>query len=171
MREKKLIRRIQMDILIKLSVFLAAFAITFTFVFGVATAPTNDMYPAVHEGDVIVFYRLGSIVNSDVVLYEADGEKNIGRVQALPGSRVSSTKGGLLTIDGDLQPIREEGGIFETTHTREDGKLLLPSAVPEEAFLVLADQRESAKDSRSYGYIEKYKIKGKVFMLIRRRLL
>lgn len=170
-RKEQLTRQIKKDVFVKVGVFLAAFIITFTFIFGVSKAPTNDMFPAIHEGDVIVYFRLGDVINSDVVLYETDGEKNIGRVQAMTGSKIDSTENGQLTIDGNLQPIQKRSGIFDKTFINESGKLVLPSEVPERSYLVLADQRESAKDSREYGYIEKGNIKGKVFTIIRRRPL
>ena len=53
-RKTRLIRQLKTDALIKAAGFVIAFAVTFTFIFGLTLAPTNDMFPAVHEGDLII---------------------------------------------------------------------------------------------------------------------
>lgn len=170
-RKKKLIRQVRTDIIVKTAAFIASFFVTFTFIFGVTLAPGNDMFPAVHEGDVILYYRLGGLINSDIVIYEAEGETHIGRVQACSGSRIDQTEGNLLKINGNIQPVQKRAGLYDKTYTRENGKLIFPSTVPEKHYLILGDCRESAKDSRDYGYIGRGQIKGKVFTIVRRRPL
>lgn len=170
-RRQKLIRQIKQDIIIKLFVFAAGFFVTFTFIFGVALAPTNDMFPAIHEGDIIIYFRPGDLVNSDIAYYEAEGAANIGRVQAVEGMRVDQTEGGLLRINGNIQPVQERAGLYYKTYIREKGRLEYPSAVPAGHYLILGDERDSAEDSREYGYIPGEDIKGKIFTIIRRRPL
>lgn len=170
-RKASLIRQIKRDIFIKIAAFAAALMVTFTFVFGVTKARTNDMFPAIHAGDVIVYYRLGSPVNTDVVVYESGDGETIGRIGASAGSRIDRTKGGLLKIDGNIQPIQKRSGLYYKTYLREEDSLQRPSTVPQDAYLILGDDREHAKDSRRYGYITKGQIKGKVFTVIRRRPL
>ncbi|MBQ9015000.1 MAG: signal peptidase I [Firmicutes bacterium] len=170
-RRQKLIRQIKKDIFIKLFVFAAGFFVTFTFIFGVALAPTNDMFPAIHEGDVILYFRPGGLAGSDIAYYEAEGAANIGRVQAAEGVRVDQTEGGLLRINGNIQPIQERAGLYYKTYIREGGRLEYPSAVPAGCYLILGDERGCAKDSRDYGYIPREDIKGKIFTIIRRRPL
>lgn len=170
-RKTKLIRQIRRDIIVKIAVFAAFFLAAFTFVFGVTKVETNDMFPAIHAGDVVVFYRLGSLVNTDVAVYECGGGIRAGRVQACPGSRVDRTEDSLLTIDGNLQPIQKRSGLYYKTYAREGGAMKYPSTVPEGAYLILGDERTHAKDARDYGYITREQIKGKVFTIIRRRPL
>lgn len=170
-RKTLLIGQIKKDIFIKLFAFAAAMVILFTFVFGVTKATTNDMFPAIHEGDVVVYFRLGQLTGTDVAVYETDTGPNIGRVQAMPGSEVNKTEGGLLTIDGNIQPQQKRAGLYYETEIREKGRLEYPSRVPQDSYLILGDEREHANDSRTYGYIPKEKIKGKVFTIIRRRPL
>ena len=170
-RKTKLIAQIRKDIIIKIAVFLAAFFVTFTFIFGVTKAPTNDMFPAIHAGDVVVYYRLGQVKSEDVCVYETEDGMNVGRAQAAAGSAIDATDGGLLEIDGNIQPIQKRSGLFYKTYIREDGALEYPSVVPEDAYVILGDERDSARDSRQYGYITKDQIKGKVFTIIRRRPL
>ncbi len=170
-RKRRLIRQIRQDIIIKLSAFTAALFITFTCIFGVCPAPTNDMFPAVREGDVLIYYRLGSPMVSDIVLYKTGETENIARVQAEGGVTIDKTEGGLLTIGGNLQPVQKRSGLYYKTYIREEGALEYPSIVPEGAYLVLGDDRTHAKDSREHGYVSKKALKGKVFTIIRRRPL
>ena len=162
-----------MELILKLLIIGASLFITFTFVFGVAIVQTDDMYPAVRQGDVAIYYRLGkgSLMNSDVVLYNAGNKTRIGRIQACPGSAIGRTKGGKLTIDGNMQPVQERMGIYYETKTSKYDKLKYPSVIQSGRFLVLGDKREDAVDSRSLGLIERTNIKGKVFTVLRRRAL
>ena len=106
-RKKRLVKQLKRDAIIKTAGFIAAAAITFTFIFGVALAPSNDMFPAVHEGDMIIYFRPGRIVNTDVVVYEApDGSLQIGRIEGTGGETVGKTESGLLTINGNIQPVK-----------------------------------------------------------------
>lgn len=172
-RKKKILKKIRMELILKLLIIGATLFITFTFVFGVAIIQTDDMYPAVRQGDVAIYYRLGkgSLMNSDVVLYNAGNKTRIGRIQACPGSAIGRTKGGKLTIDGNMQPVQERMGIYYETKTSKYDKLKYPSVIQSGRFLVLGDKREDAVDSRSLGLIERTNIKGKVFTVLRRRAL
>ena len=60
-RKRRLIRQLRLDAIIKVAGFAAVLFITFSFVFGICLAPTNDMFPAVHQGDLIIYYRPGRI--------------------------------------------------------------------------------------------------------------
>ena len=106
--------------------------ITFTYVFGITLAPTNDMFPAIHQGDMLIYYRLGRFTDKDIVLYKVAGGRNLGRVQAAAGEEVGQTEGGLLTINGNIQPVQERSGLYYETYVDPDGKLKLPSAVPDD---------------------------------------
>jgi len=168
-RKSRLIKQLKHDAITKVVGFIAAFIIVFTFIFGVTLAPTNDMYPALHEGDLLIYYRLGRVINTDVVLYKApDSSLQIGRVEGTEGETLGKTDGGLLTINGNIQPIQERSGLyFETKVGSQD----LKGEIGHNEYLVLGDQRETATDSREYGLIPRKSIKGKVFTIIRRRPL
>lgn len=168
-RKKKLLKRIIGDTIFKVIFIVAIFVAAFTFVFGITTVETDDMYPAVRQGDVAIYFRLGELMNSDVVLYEAGDKTRIGRVQAIEGAEINKTEGHKLSIDGNIQPVQERAGMYYETKVSKYDMLEYPSVVPSGAYLVLGDKRSEAVDSRSLGYIEKTDIKGKVFTIIRRR--
>ena len=168
-RKTRLIKQLRHDAVIKVAGSAAALFITFSFVFGIALAPTNDMFPAVHERDIIIYYRLGKMINTDVVIYEApDGSLQIGRVAGTQGETVGRTDGGLLTINGNIQPIQKRSGLFDETY---DGSHDIRGEIGSGEFLILGDSRETAEDSRTFGLITRKAIKGKVFTIVRRRPL
>ena len=168
-RRTKLIKQLRHDAVIKIAGFTAAFIVVFTFIFGVTLAPTNDMFSAIHEGDLIIYYRIGRMINTDVVIYESpDEEKQIGRVEATAGETVGKTEGGLLTINGNFQPVQKRCGLYDETYA---GTKDISGEIGEDEYLILADSQETAEDSRKLGLIQRSAIKGKAFTIIRRRQL
>lgn len=170
-RKRKLIGQIRRDMAIKITAFIVVFFIAFTFIFGVSIAPGDNMFPAVKEGDVLIYFRPGRLTNQDTVIYEAEGRKHVGRVQGTAGETINQTNGGILTIGGNMQPIQKRAGLYYKTFVKEDGKLRIPYTIQEDEYLILGDKRDTAEDSRDYGLIPRKKIKGKVFTIIRRRPL
>lgn len=168
-RKTRLIKQLVHDAIIKAAVFAAAIAITFSCIFGITLAPTNDMFPAVHEGDLLIYYRPGRVINTDVVIYEIrDGDMQIGRIAGTQGETVGTTDGGLLTVNGNIQPVQKRSGLYDETFA---GETDISGEIGQEEYLVLGDSRETAADSRSFGLIPRKAIKGKVFTIIRRRPL
>lgn len=168
-RKKMLIRRLRRDAFIKTAAFAAAMFIVFSFVFGIAAVPTNDMFPAVHQGDLIIYYRPGRLINTDVVIYESpEGRLQIGRIEGTQGETIGSTDGGLLTVNGNIQPVQKRIGLYDETHTGEKD---ISGEIGKGEYLILGDSRETASDSRAFGLIPRKAIKGKAFTIIRRRPL
>ena len=168
-RKRRLIKRLRRDAVVKVAGSAAALFITFNFVFGITLAPTNDMFPAVHEGDLIVYYRPGRIINTDVVIYEdPGGSLQIGRVEGTQAETIGKTDGGLLTINGNIQPVQKRSGLYDETYIGEKN---ISGEIGSEEFLILGDSRETATDSRTFGLIRRKAIKGKAFTIIRRRPL
>ena len=168
-RKTRLVKQLRYDALIKVTVSIAAIFITFSYIFGISLAPTNDMFPAVHEGDLIIYYRPGRIINTDVVIYETpEGNYQIGRIEGMQGERVGKTDGGLLTVNGNIQPIQKRSGLYDETYAGEKD---LSGEIGQGEYLILGDRRETAEDSRAFGLIPRKAIKGKVFTIVRRRPL
>ena len=169
--KRKLIGQIKRDMIIKITAFVAVFLITFTFIFGITVAPGDDMFPAVKEGDVLIYFRPGRLTNQDTVVYEAKDVVKVGRIQGTAGEEIGKTNGGILTINGNMQPVQKRAGLYYKTYVKEEGKLRIPCTVSEDEYLILGDKRDAAEDSRDYGLISRDEIKGKVFTIIRRRPL
>ena len=167
--DEKLMKQLRRDAFIKIAVSAAAMLVIFTFVFGIAFAPTNDMFPAIHEGDLIIYFRTGTLVNTDVVIYESPGgDLQIGRIEGTQSETVGHTGGGLLTVNGNIQPVQKRTGLYDETYA---GEADLNGEIGQGEYLILGDRRETALDSRSFGLISRKAIKGKVLTIIRRRPL
>ena len=152
--------------IVRIILFAVTVIFVFTCVFGIKTTESNDMYPAVRAGDVVLFYRLSEPKDMDVVLYKTTDGENIGRVIACENTEIAETSKGEITINGDIQPIQKPQGVFYQTFGKGD-----TLTVGKNEYYILGDERDDAKDSRVYGAIKRKDIKGKVFMILRRRAI
>lgn len=160
-------RQIWGNIVFRLLFFCLIVWAVFTFLLGVKTIQTNDMYPAVRAGDMVIYIRLISYKNSDIVLYD----NRIGRIQGTEGMEVKKNGENKIIIDGNLQPPQDRVGLYYETYVSDRDAIEYPSVIPQGEYLILGDQREKATDSRKLGYVPKEKLKGKVFIVIKRRAL
>ena len=114
----------------------------------------------------MVYYRCGDFANRDSVVYEADGNVYLGRIAGCEGAVIGKTEDHRLTIDGRIQPVQPGLGIYSETPA---GDLKAGVTVEPGRFFILGDCREESADSRCFGTVGKDQIRGKVFLLWRRR--
>lgn len=157
---KKIIKAL-LPTIIKIVVAVVLLVITFTFIFGIYRIDDYNMYPALKDGDLCITYKLEDYYKDDIVVYEIDGKKHIGRIVARVGDTVDSDSTGLI-VNGSYAV---EEIFYETDMT--DAKL--PCTLGEGEVYVLNDYRSDKKDSRIYGAISKENLKGKVIFVFRRR--
>lgn len=152
-------------LLIKTGILLLLFLALFTFVFGMFRNQDPDMYPAVKDGDLVVYYRLDQeYIAKDLLVLDYEGKRQVRRVVAAAGDTVDITEEGLL-VNGSLQ---QESGIYEETKRYAEG-MDFPATLRDGEVFVLGDAREDAADSRIYGVVKTEETLGKVMILIRRR--
>lgn len=164
--KKRIVKSIWKGILIRAGTFALTLWIVFTFVFGIWIADGNDMAPAIREGDLVVYYRCGNFTNRDSVVYEADGKVYLGRIAGCEGAVIGKTEDHRLTVDERIQPVQPGMGIYSETPA---GDLKERITVEPGRFFILGDCREESTDSRCFGTVGKDQIRGKVFLLWRRR--
>lgn len=164
--KKRIVKSVWKGILIRVGTFALTLWIVFTFVFGIWIADGNDMAPAIREGDLVVYYRCGNFTNRDSVVYEADGNVYLGRIAGCEGAVIGKTEDHRLTVDGRIQPVQPGMGIYSETPA---GNLKERITVEPGRFFILGDCREESTDSRCFGTVGKDQIRGKVFLLWRRR--
>lgn len=164
--KKRIMKSIWKGILIRTGTFALTLWIAFTFVFGIWIADGNDMAPAIREGDLVVYYRCGNFTNRDSVVYEADGNVYLGRIAGCEVAVIGKTEDHRLTVDGRIQPVQPGMGIYSETPA---GDLKERITVEPGRFFILGDCREESTDSRCFGTVGKDQIRGKVFLLWRRR--
>lgn len=173
MKFKKTLKAL-LRLAIKLSIIATIVFILLHFFVTIRICHSNDMYPNIKDGDLVVYYNRNNFINNliykdtlhysfdDVVLYEYEGKEYIGRIVAFAGDTVEVNEYGLL-VNGS--------GIYNSLPytTLPQADLDYPIKLGENEFFILGDLRDQVKDSRTYGVIRKDAIIGKEVFLIRRR--
>ena len=154
----------QMFLLHALVIILVVWGL-FGVVFGVMSAPNNDMYPRFDSGDLLLYYRLDRDVKAqDTIVLDKNDTTYVGRVVAVGGDTVDITDDERLIVNDNAVV---ETNIFYPT-PRYEGFMNYPVTVPEGECFVLVDSRESGEDSRYYGTVSMDEIEGTVITVLRR---
>ena len=151
----------------EIGIFAAVLIIVFTVFFGITVQHGNDMYPALKDGDVVLYYRTDELINTEPCVYKAAGSIHTGRVAATGGTVIGATGDLQLTFDGIYMPASAREGIYSRTYAAEGEPL--PVTVKDGYYFVLGDNRESAEDSRVYGQISSRNVRGRIITVLRRR--
>ena len=131
---------------------------------GLTSAPNEDMRPAFHGGDLVVYDKLYKHPGiGDVVVYEKANTTYIGRIVAKGGDKVEIMETGGIKIN-DAAYV--ENYIYESTYPLTT--LEYPVVLAEDEYFILADARGSGEDSRYFGVIKQSEIQGKAAGLFRR---
>ena len=161
----KTTKELLIGLLIKIGVTVALVWAVFTFVLGMSVHYGNNMYPAVHDGDLLVSFRLQKPFINAAVLYRFEGETRVGRVIALEGSVVDIHENGSLTVNG-ITPSEE---VFYATYQADGSPITFPYTVEPGKVFILNDFRSDTNDSRSFGAIDRKDLKGPMLFTVRRR--
>lgn len=135
------------------------------------TVVGDSMVPYLHNNELLLLskisYKLHDIDRFDVIVIKED-DWIIKRVIALPGESVSYIDNNLY-IDGKSVSDNYSYGttndfdLEDICYIRSETNCL-NNVIPEGYYLVLGDNREISKDSRSVGLIKKEEIKGKAIV-------
>ncbi len=163
-REKLMIKRDYISLLVRSLVLVLILILVFTQLFGLVQVSGNDMFPAIRDGDILLYYRLQSSYDKDVVVvYRQDGELTAGRIIGRPGDVIQMDESGSLSVNGTTQA----GQILYPTYPKEN--IIYPYVVPQDHYFILCDYRTQGVDSRDFGAVPASEIQGKVITLLRRR--
>ena len=163
--EKKKTLKSLLFLLIKICIIGIAVWILLTFVFGVFVTHSNDMFPAVRDGDLCLTLRVAKLYRGDIVAYREGDAIRFGRIAAMEGDVVDMDEHGNYTINGNI-PFET---VYYATCSAEQSEIVFPYTVEKDEFFLLNDYRESVKDSRIFGGIAKKDTLGKTVLLLRRR--
>lgn len=137
----------------------------FGFIVGITSMPNDDMYPRIDSGDFLLFYRLDKDPKAqDILVFEKNGTRYVGRVVAVGGDTVEITKKGSVLVNGYTMV---ETNIFYETYPLE-GFVKYPLTLEPDECFVLSDQRKGTEDSRFFGPVRKREIEGTVISVTRR---
>jgi signal peptidase I len=139
-----------------------------TFLFQAFYIPSESMTPTLKVNDRVLVnklsYKLHDVHRGDIVVFKAPPHADPGiddlvkRVIGLPNETVAG-HGGHVFIDGKQLPEKYlPSGV--TTSSFES------RTIPPDSFWVMGDNRGNSKDSRSFGFITKKQIVGRVFLRI-----
>ena len=122
------------------------------------------MNPALNDKDSILFFRIGSPLRGDIIIFHADdryGDDYIKRVVGLPGETVNIDRNGRVLIDGEIlaEPYAPDKA--------EKANSQLPITLANDEYFVLGDNRKSSFDSRYFGPIKKDRVIGKAILVVR----
>src|SRR5699024_9388655 len=147
---------------------LVAIIITFilhSFVFATSIVEGESMYPALEDGERIVFnkfiYRISEPERGDIVIIQHPEKNYVKRVIGLPNETIE-VRDHLLYIDGkeQTQTFVDE---YESKFTGNFG----PIQIPEHSYFVMGDNRAISKDSRNgLGFIDRTDIIGRSEFII-----
>lgn len=131
-----------------------------TFIFATSVVEGDSMYPALEDGERIIFNKIVYIVSEpqrgDIVIIQHPQKNYVKRVIGLP-NEVIEMKNHDLYIDGKKQP-NSFVGEYDTLLTGNFG----PIQIPEDSYFVMGDNRAISKDSRNgLGFIERSEIIGR----------
>lgn len=134
--------------------------------------PVNSMSGSINKFDWVLLERqppAAAIERGDVVWFShpETGGPVLQRVVGLPGERVTVHQGGLF-IDGQWQSEPYLDTLRNKTRIPEGA---VSATVPESRFFLLADNRDSSRDSRFWGTLPIAQIDGKVLFRLDRRTL
>lgn len=151
-------------LLVRIIIIALTIYIALGHVFLVNQVKGMNMFPAVKDGDLYIAFRLQShYEKNDILVYEDDGVKRIGRVIARENEIVEIDEEGILRVNGTIQ----SGEIMYPTYP--ENNIEYPYKVPDKHIFVLGDFRTQSLDSRNLGAIPRDKIIGKMITIIRRQ--
>ena len=139
--------------------------VLFAHIVGITTMPNADMYPRIDSGDFLMYYRLDKDPKAqDIVVFDKNGTRYVGRVIAVQGDTVEITKDGAVVINGYSM---QESNIFYETYPLE-GFTTYPLKLGSGQCFIMADQRQGTEDSRYFGPVNYNELEGTVITVMRR---
>lgn len=158
-------------LLTRIALIAIAVYLVFTYMFLITQAHGQDMFPAVKDGDLCIVFRDGMMKltgerysRGDIVAYQVDGKRYLGRIVALEGDLVTVDKQtGRMSFNGSSR----SGDAALPTNAREGTEQIFK--VPVDTLYVLGEYRTQSTDSRDFGPIPMSSVEGKLITILRRR--
>lgn len=174
-----MVRRDLIRNIVLLLIFILAVVLVRIFFFSTfkVTSDFNSHY--VKTGDIVSIAKKRQPILKDYVVYTVDGKEYLGRIVAEGGQEVTSMDD-ILYVDHKVNNesyLKADKEKFFKSHQSDqyftedfsidsiNGKDN-SNKIPEGSFLILNDNRQAGKDSRTLGLVKKSQIKGVVSVRI-----
>ena len=158
-RYKRRFRRVLRSTVDALIVVAAIAAIIATLVFPVLQIAGTSMEPNLNDGDIVLLAKTDKLETGDLCAFYFSNKILIKRVIATPGDYLWIESDGTVFVNGTEldEPYLQEKSLGECD-------IEFPYQVPENAFFMMGDQRETSIDSRSsvIGCVTADQIIGKI---------
>ena len=102
------------------------------------------------------------------VIYGSDNRP--GRVCGMKPDVIDAADDGELLINGYADTSGENKKIFYDTYKADDS-IGYPVKVRDKEYFILGDKRDDAQDSRYKGTVNRSNIAGRIFIVVRRRMV
>jgi len=160
---KRRFRRLLRSTVNALIVVAACAALIATLLIPVLQIAGTSMEPALKDGDIVLLAKTDKLEQGDLCAFYYSNKILIKRVIATPGNYLWINPDGTVFINGTelIEPYLSEKALGECD-------VEFPYQVPENAFFMMGDQRETSIDSRSsvIGCIAQDQIIGKILCKI-----
>ena len=146
-----------------LTIVAAVAVLIATLVLPVLQIEGTSMEPTLVNGDIVLLTKSVNFDRGELCGFSWNNKLLIKRVIGIPGDWIEIDTDGTVYLNGEKldEPYAQQLAVGECD-------LEFPFQVPQEAYFVLGDMRESSIDSRNtlIGCVEKDQIVGKVFFRI-----
>lgn len=143
-RYKRRFRRLLRSTVNALIVVAAVAAIIATLIFPVLQIAGTSMEPNLNDGDIVLLAKSNKLETGDLCAFYYSNKILIKRVIATPGDYLWIESDGTVFVNGEelQEPYVQEKALGECDTE-------FPYQVPENAFFMMGDHRETSIDSRS----------------------
>lgn len=159
-RYKRRFRRLLRSTVNALIVVAAVAALIATLIFPVLQIAGNSMEPSLTEGDLVLLVKTNKLETGDLCAFYYSNKILIKRIIAVPGDYLWIESDGTVYLNGEAldEPYVSEKALGECD-------IEFPYQVPENAYFMMGDHRETSIDSRSstIGCIAEDQIVGKIW--------
>lgn len=133
--------------------------LVFGVIIGTSTVSGNSMDPTLKNGQRVFFFRLQKEykVGDIISLRMPSGDYYVKRIVATQGD-VVDVKEGKIFVNG--KEYKNEHAVGTTSP--QENTVVYPYTVGKNSYFVVGDNREHSIDSRSFGGIVIYQIRGKI---------
>src|SRR5699024_1432187 len=169
------VKKVILDWIVSIVVAVSLVLLIINFVAKSYTVKVDSMDPTLKDGERVVVnligQKLGSLEKGNVIVFHATKENDyVKRVIGTPGDEIEYKDDQLIVngkkVDEPYLDYNEKHKLGEyitgSLETKDINQVDGKNKIPKDKLLVLGDNREVSKDSRSFGLIDKDQVVGKV---------